>query len=739
MGLETYPDMACSVGLDGTVRDVNAALAEALGFDRDELIARPAAELVHPDDLELSQRALQQLLREGRLTGVQHRCRSKQGGWRWLEWSARVAPDTGLVYATARDVTARHRAEALTEHTHSAVRLGGWRLDLRTDELTWTRETYRLHETSPEEYRPQVSTALGFYAPESVPVISAALERARSLGEPYDLELDVVTARGRRIRVRSVVEVEWDAGRPSVAFGTFQDITAQKRVEEHLRRFEAIVRATTDFIGIAAVQTEEVRFVNKAGRELVGLSEDDDISHEHISDFHSPEQYDAIVRDALPTVIEKGAWSGETMLRHRIDGHEIPVSQIIVPLDDELGEPLVATVMRDLRERRELEHQLLHSQKMEGIGRLAGGIALDFNNILTAILAHVEILKRHALEPAVHKGVDAIHQAADRAAALTAQLLAFARKQIAQPQVVDLRESVREVHELLRHTLGEDIELVTRMDEAPCAVLIDPNQLEQVIVNLAVNARDAMPAGGGLVLEVTSVTLAPLQAAAREGLMPGAYVQLAVSDTGSGIPPEILDQIFEPFFTTKERGRGTGLGLATCDGIVSQNGGAIFVDSSPGGTRFEILLPAARGPIQVDSGPPPTGSLEGDEVILAVEDEDVLREIIVTELERRGYTVLSAATGPEALRLADAHSGTIDLLVTDVVMPLMGGRELSEQLTRTRPEVQTLFASGYADYEIAQHGSIEPETHFLPKPFTPHQLASAVRRLLDHPVARTQS
>jgi PAS domain S-box-containing protein len=376
--------------------------------------------------------------------------------------------------------------------------------------------------------------------------------------------------------------------------------------------------------------------------------------------------------------------------------------------------------MVDITERKRLEEQLLHAQKMDAFGQLAGGIAHDFNNLLTAIAGYTELLLGQ-LDPAdpATRDAEEIAKVADRATSLTRQLLAFSRKQVLRPRAVDLNTTIEGLSEMLRQVIGEHIELVTDLRPDTGKITIDPAQLEQVILNLCVNARDAMPAGGRLTIETRKIE-------------PFSWVLLTIGDTGVGMSPETRSHIYEPFFTTKEAGKGTGLGLATVYGIVGQSGGDIDVESQPGhGTTFRIWFPLADE--EAEAIAPEKGQADdsGSETVLLVEDEEVVRTLASRALAERGYMVLEAASGDEALAIAKAHAGAIDIVVTDVVMPGLNGRELYRRLRSLHPEAFALFMSGYADDAILRDLMHEAGTAFMPKPFTPGLLASKVRHVLD--------
>ena len=386
------------------------------------------------------------------------------------------------------------------------------------------------------------------------------------------------------------------------------------------------------------------------------------------------------------------------------------------------------------RERKH-EEQLRQSQKMEAVGRLAGGVAHDFNNLLTAILGYSQLMQTRLDQASpLHREVEEIQKAGQRAASLTRQLLAFSRKQVLQPKVLDLNAVVTDIDKMLVRLIGEDIEMISFPDPKLGRVKADPGQIEQVIMNLAINARDAMPQGGKLIIQTSNVTLEDSYTSKRSlSLKPGPYVMLAVTDTGYGIDKKILPHIFEPFFTTKEQGKGTGLGLSTVYGIVNQSDGDIWVETEPGrGTTFKIYLPRVDNPAEEQQASESRESLFSvSETILLVEDEDVVRKLVHEILKMNGYNVLQAANGREALPICEQHAGPIHLMLTDVVMPQMGGRELAERVASLRPEMKVLFMSGYTDDAIVHHGVLDSGIAFIQKPFTPDSLARKVRDMLD--------
>jgi len=397
---------------------------------------------------------------------------------------------------------------------------------------------------------------------------------------------------------------------------------------------------------------------------------------------------------------------------------------------------LVSSGIRDITERVALEERLRQSQKMEAVGRLAGGVAHDFNNLLTVILGYTQILA-DSIKPGSREADSnaQIRSAADRAAGITRQLLAFSRKQVLSPRVINLNDVVMSLDSLLRRLIGEDIEVMTVPATDLGSVKADPGQIEQVIMNLALNSRDAMPQGGKLTLETENVVLDDMYASVHQPVVPGRYVMLAVSDTGIGMSQETMTRIFEPFYTTKEVGKGTGLGLSMVYGIVKQTGGYIWVYSEPNqGTTFKIYLPRVDQPAdQSTVEMSPMNVMRGTETILLVEDDPQLRQLSSSVLKHCGYNVLTASSPEEGLAVCRSNHKAIRLLVTDVVMPRMNGRQLAEQVAKISPGIRTLYISGYTDNAIVHYGVLDPGLWFLPKPFTLSALVAKVRDVLDSP------
>jgi hypothetical protein len=500
---------------------------------------------------------------------------------------------------------------------------------------------------------------------------------------------------------------------------------------------------------IALVNAQAERLFGYGREELVGqpveLLVPDGVRDQH------PAHRAGYVADPRP----RPMGAGLELAGRRQDGSTFPAEISLAAIDTAEG-ILVTAAVRDITERLEfqaertrlqaeaererLEGQMHQSQRLESLGQLAGGVAHDFNNLLGAILNYsafvAEEVAAEAGQPrwrAVLDDIRQIQEAAQRAAGLTRQLLAFARREVIQPRVLDLNEVVSRVEQLLKRTLGEHIELIITLRAGLPPVLADPGQLEQVLVNMAINARDAMPSGGRLTIETRDTRVDEAYAAGRPNLGPGWYVSVKVSDTGTGMPEEVASRAFEPFFTTKPKGQGTGLGLATAYGIVTQAGGTLRIYSEPGlGTALEILLPVTERAAALE--PPPAEPVRGSgQTVLIVEDESALREVTRRLLSRNGYLVLAAAGGQAALDLAARHPGGIDVLLTDVIMPKMQGREVAERISARQPGVRVLYMSGYTQGLLGDQGVLEAGVQLIEKPFTEQDLLAKLNVILSAP------
>ncbi|HWN19789.1 MAG TPA: PAS domain-containing protein [Gemmatimonadales bacterium] len=523
------------------------------------------------------------------------------------------------------------------------------------------------------------------------------------------------------------------------AVASLTDITQRRRAETALMNttdtLSALIQASPLAI-FAFDPAGKVTSWNAAAERLFGWRASEVLGHslpaiapDQVRAFH--EHHHAVLEGKSFIDLE-ARWQ-------RRDGRPVTLSLALAPLYGGLSEVRgVMVLAADLTERKKLESELRQSQKMEAVGQLAGGVAHDFNNLLTAIIGYTSLLLK-AVPPGDQKHEDLleIDRAAARATDLTQQLLAFSRRQMLQPTLLDLNAVLSDTMRMLGRLLGEHIELVILPDPGLGVVRVDRGQVEQVIINLAVNARDAMEGGGRLTLETRNVSLDRAYVSEHPGAAEGDYVMLAVTDSGIGMNAATQARIFEPFFTTKERGKGTGLGLSTVYGIVKQSGGTIYVYSElDRGTTFKIYLPRvmARGPATV-SPPVRPVSVRGTETVLVVEDEEGVRSLTCRVLRTYGYTVLEAENGGEALLIAEQHPTPIHLLLTDVVLPRMSGRKLAERLVRVCSDLRVLYMSGYTDGSIVNHGALDPGTAFLQKPFTPEALAQKLRAVLDSPAA----
>ena len=552
--------------------------------------------------------------------------------------------------------------------------------------------------------------------------------------DTYQIESRYVASDGSVVWGQVAVALVRDAAdRPHFAISMVQDVSERKQAEEALRqseeRYRELFENANDMVFTLDLDGNFTA-INGSGERITGY-ERDELLGRNFAQLVAAE--DAEFSYGLASDGEARTFECSIIAS---DGRRVPI-EVASRLIREHGEAVgVQAIARDVSERRELEERLRQAQKLEAIGLLAGGVAHDFNNMLTAITGYSDFALA-ALDTGrgVRRAdIEEIAKAAERAGALTSQLLAFSRKQILRLEVVDLNDVVGEMDKLLRRLIGEHIDVVTAFGAGLGRVKADRSQLEQVIVNLAVNARDAMPNGGKLVIETANADPEEVAAHAPE-LGSGAHVLLTVTDTGCGMDAATQARIFEPFFTTKGRGQGTGLGLATVYGVVKQSGGHISVESEPGaGTKYRIYLPRVDDPVAIsDNGVEPVESASGSETILLVEDEEIVRKLIRDTLRRSGYTVVEAEDGVDAMRICERRSEPVDIVVTDVVMPNMTGPELIERLASAQPQLKVLYVSGYTDGRVTPQGELGADTDLLMKPFTPNHLARKVRELLDTP------
>jgi two-component system cell cycle sensor histidine kinase/response regulator CckA len=663
-------------------------------------------------------------------------------------------PDTSLV-ATLDNIASQISQFCERRKTEGALRASEEQFRQLADampQIVWTARPdgtidyfnerwYQIADCSPDENPAQTWSAV--VHPDDRERRRDAWDQSVQSGAPFEVEIRLIeraTGRHRWFLFRAVAGTD-AAGVVARWYGTGTDIDDQKRSLEELRvseeRFRTLVMAlpaavyTTDELGRITLFNEHA--VELWGREPELGKDRWCGSWKIYRPDGSPLPLDQC--QMAVTLREGRGIRGEEMVVERPDGSRAYVLPHPEPLRGAAGEIVGAVNMLvDLTQMKQLEGQFRQSQKMEAVGQLAAGVAHDFNNLLTVILGFSELfLTGLPPEDPGRESIGHIRNAADRAAGLTRQLLAFGRKQILSPVVLDLNGLVSDVEKMLGRLIGADIDLTIDREPNLGPVKVDPGQVEQIIMNLVVNARDAMPTGGRLTIQTRNTVLSELQVRQHPDLSPGPYTVLTVSDTGGGMDEATKARIFEPFFTTKEVGKGTGLGLATVFGIVKQSGGFIEVDSAPGsGTTFRTYLPQVLEVVGADAaGPGAVNMPTGMETILLVEDEDGLRDLAQLILEGSGYKVLSTRNGSEAVRVCLEYVDEIQLLFTDVVMPKMSGRQLTDILLPARPGMKVLYMSGYTDDTMVRHGIADAEANFLPKPFTPAALAQKVRDVLD--------
>jgi PAS domain S-box-containing protein len=517
-----------------------------------------------------------------------------------------------------------------------------------------------------------------------------------------------------------------------------QRARAERELRASEERYRSLIRGAVYGIYRSSATADRFLHVNPALVSMLGYeSEDDLLAADLGSDVYADPSERARVIDAqrqgdrIRGVQVRWRRKNGTIITAALSGRQVRNDEGEVVAYDMIAE--------DVTQRRVLEEQLRQSQKMEAIGRLAGGVAHDFNNLLTIILGFTDLVMNGLSEDdPLRSHLADVRQAGESAADLTRQLLAFSRQQVAQPRVVELSDVLMDTDKMLRRLIGEDIALKTALAKTSARVFADRGHLEQVVLNLAVNARDAMPNGGRLTLEVQTAVIDDAYSQLRQPFAPGRYVMLAVSDTGIGMDEDTLEHLFEPFFTTKDRGKGTGLGLATVYGIVKQAGGYIWVYSEVGlGTTFKVYLPQVDHAVAPSErvGPGPARAQQGTETVLVVEDDAMVRDLTCRILEMNGYTVIPASGGDDAIAQAVSREERIHLMVTDVVMPGMSGRDLARRMIEHRPDVKVLYVSGYTNDAVVHHGILEPNIAFLQKPFATSQLLETVRSVLDDPEA----
>jgi PAS domain S-box-containing protein len=738
---------------DEVILDVNQRACEVYGFTREEFLGMSLKRI--SQNVPRGEQEIRETLERGvyhHFETVQFR---KDGSQMALEINAAAVNFKGrrAILSIHRDVTDRKRAEEALRESESRNRAI---LDALPD-LMFIQNADGVyldyHASDPGLLFVPPERFLGKNMREVLPP-----ELSARFAEIFRLLWEAGVTQVLEYPLRLSGEARFFEARiaacgPDRVLSLVRDITARKQAESALQQHQREANTLLDSLPAYAFFKKAGSVYVAANRkfcEAVGCSPDEIAGKTDFDLFPRELALKYRTDDARMVISGETFWVGEEeMVDH---GRRFVVETRKVPVKDEKGTVVgLIGLGFDITERKQLEEQLLQSQKMEAVGRLAGGVAHDFNNILTAIMGYSDVLlEKLPPEDPLRRFPEGILETVDRASNLTNQLLAFSRRKDVQPEMLCLNDVVADMERMLRRLIGEDVELISDLEPVLGPVKADPVQLEQVLMNLAVNARDAMSRGGRLTIKTSNVELDLDYVRRHVGLEPGPYVLLSVTDTGLGMGPEVQTHLFEPFFTTKDKGKGTGLGLSTVYGIVKQSGGHIEVESAPGaGATFRVFLPrhtggpgeeASRSPVPGGRGAEPAvgtrhgvSLLQGTETILVVEDDEGVRNRACEILQGYGYVVREAGHGEEALAVAVRHPGPIHLLVADVVMPRVSGPELARRLAPSRPEMKVLFISGYTDGELAPYGVLREGTSLLRKPFKPEALARRVRALLDTP------
>jgi two-component system, cell cycle sensor histidine kinase and response regulator CckA len=731
---------------DGTITYESPSVTRMLGYNAAELIGRNVLDFVHPDDVQAARRRLAVALRRNTKTDVfEFRFRHRDGSWRWLEAIGRNMlddPNVGGIVINSRDITERKAAEARLresqqrlELAQSAAEMGMWDWNIPANAVSCCSEYLRMHGYTgapPPAFERWIAAV---HASNAKRIRAHILAHLSGQCSPCEYEIKLPDGRVRWITSKAKVVVD-SSGRPVRVIGVGLDSTHLKAADEKLRESE---RRASEAQALAQlgywdyeIGSEEVTCSPETCRIFGIPPRSEPVEPGLFVGMIAPEDRDH-VRQAIRRTITDGTPFSSDHRIVRVDGatrYVTSKAELIVAGD---GRPLrIRGTIQDITGRRLLEQQLLQSQKMEAIGQLAGGIAHDFNNLLTVILGYANAALRARPDDASRSQLEQIRKAGERAATLTRQLLTFSRQDIRKQEDIDVNAVLVELASMLIPLLGEDIEVLIRADARDSYVRSAAGHLEQLLMNLAANARDAMPEGGKVTIVTSNVHVEDGPDGVH-GLCPGPYLLLSVSDTGVGMDEVVRNRVFEPFFTTKERGKGTGLGLASAYATVDQCGGAISVASAPGqGTTFEIYLPVVRARKCAAGDEPPQRAGSGSTIgtVLIVEDEPSLRNLAAEVLTDEGCTVLQAGNGAEALAIIQSRGSSVDVIVTDVVMPGMAGPELIARTLESHPHIKVLYTSGYTDHALLRRGILENSENFLQKPFEIDALCGNVHRLL---------
>ncbi len=629
-------------------------------------------------------------------------------------------------------------SEARLSEARKLAGLGYWDWDVATGEVHWSSEVYTIFRRDPAEFKTTIDSILALSPwPDDRQRAQALVQKVINTREKGEYDQKFLFPDGRVGYYHSTYQGYFNAQGELVSMsGTVIDITKRKQAEEELRqseeRYRSLVEHTMDGYFIVEIPSGRLVFINHRMGHIFQYGMQEALALT-IWDLIAPKQHD-LIRNFIHECSHRTGprYNSYTVNAICRDG-QIIRADMSISIVQYQGKDVLQGVLRDVTESEKLHRKLEQAQKMESVGRLAGGVAHDFNNMLGIIIGRVEmmLLERKPEDPDYGNLME-IRSAVVRSSDLTRQLLAFARRQTIAPKMLDLNESIELTLKMITRTIGEDIHLSWKPWDDPCPVKVDPIQIDQILINLCLNARDSISHHGTITVETANTEIDAGYCARHAEFKPGSWVQLTVSDDGCGIDKESQDLIFEPFFTTKAVGKGTGLGLATVYGIVKQNGGFIYVYSEPGmGSAFKIYLPRTKDSISKLPVSPAGTIPEGVETILMVEDEPAVLELGKIALERFGYSVLTAQTPGEALDLAERLDGPIHLLITDVIMPGMNGKALKNSIQNIKPGIKILFMSGYSSEVITHRGILEENVNFLQKPFSIEALSTKVREILD--------
>ena len=732
----------------GTIQYVNHKFTEITGYSAAEAIGQTPRLLKSGLTPPEYYRALWSTIQAGSTWHAEIQNRRKSGQLYWDEVTISPIRDAnGAIarfLAVQEDITDRKRTEqALRERDERFQQLADninevfFVQDIQFRETLYISPAYeKVWGRTCQSLYDDPRSFLDPVPPEDQARLIASIARNQQGEDGGDVDFRVVRPDGDvRWMLAHAVPVRNAQGEVYRIAGVALDITERRRAEEALRANEQRLRTLFETVHLLVLGLDvqgDVEYVNPFFLEVTGYTRDEMIGRSWF-EFLPKAQRESL-QGVFGELIKSEAHSHyENPIVTKKGEERLIAWNNTVPRDAQ-GRPTgTLSIGEDITERQRLEQQLRQAQKMEAIGRLAGGVAHDFNNVLTAIFGYTDLMSED-LPPdsPLQPDVAEVRKAAQRAAGLTRQLLAFSRQQVLEPVVLNANDLIEDFEKMLGRMIGEDVEVRLALARDLGNVRADPGQVQQVLMNLVVNARDAMPTGGKLLIETANADLSQPYVELHQPVVPGQYVMLAVTDTGVGMSADLKTRIFEPFFTTKDKGKGTGLGLSTVYGIVKQSGGYVWVYSELGrGTTFKIYLPRVDAPAQPPSVPREATRLTGTETILIAEDDEILRRLTKGLLEKAGYRVLEAENAALALAAARAHPGPIHLLLADVVMPGGSGRDLARQLAESRPDMEVLYVSGYTDDAIVHHGMLEPGLNFLPKPFTPAALARKVRDVLD--------